>query len=128
MSEFAEVMRHKARMCKAFLNSEAGCLECGMAQINTGTGESCNDYLMNHPAAAETIITAWAADNPEKKYPSWGRWLRSLGVLDIELVDCLEEESILNLKTFRYYVNDQKIYERIPPDIAERLGLQPIDD
>lgn len=49
----------------------------------------------------EDAVTAWAKEHPAPVYPTWEEWFRSLGV------------------------ENRKVNEPIPADIAEKIGLKP---
>ena len=51
----------------------------------------------------EEIVMKWAAENPEPVYPSWGTWLAAKFGYDLREI----------------------MYEPIPADIAQKLGIEP---
>lgn len=54
----------------------------------------------------EELVMSWAAENPEPVYPSWGTWLAAKFGYDL----C------------------EIMYEPIPADIAQKLGIEPKED
>lgn len=103
-----------------------GCEKCPLRQADIeGTyvcdsGITCFDYK-----GAEPIIMTWAAEHPEPVYPTWEEWLLDNGVFEPDNVLLngkrrfyMEGKPVLNIPT-------KKIYDRIPADIAEKLGLKP---
>lgn len=118
MAEFVEVAKHRKRMCE----SKTSCAECALNIVNSGNG--CNDLLLNSPAEYERIVMKWAEEHPEPQYPTWEQWESKL----------FPENEAYNL---RCHFERCALYgtkqcepldcraERIPADIAEKLGIKP---
>lgn len=75
----------------------------------------------------ECIIMAWAAEHPEPRYPTWNEWQdstfpnRSRDVSPCEFDDA----SRFNCALMKC---DECMNEPIPADIAEKLGIKPIEE
>lgn len=115
---FQEVMKQWRRFCKSHSN-------CGECEFD-GKGICGEAHLSDVPYSdMELRIMSWAAEHPEPVYPTWEEWLLDTGVFapDNVLLNgkrrfYMEGKPVLNIPT-------KKIYDRIPDDIAERLGLEP---
>ena len=101
MAEFQEVMKQRNRMCKKYWTARS-CHGCPIAEEKQAYEGCCLIDL--YPKRYEELVLQWAADHPEPVYPTWIEWFNSLGIMAI------------------------KADERIPADIAERLGLQPKEE
>ena len=119
MAEFREVMRNWSRMCENF----KGCGECPLAKSDVeGTYMCENGITAFDYEAAEPLILRWAADHPEPVYPMWWEWLADKEVVDVALTpDCFG--GIITK------INPSgKMYEPIPADIAQKLGIEPKEE
>ena len=108
MSEFMRVVQEKRRMCNSFIctncpphNKEK---ECTALSVNERTDKEMKEL--------ESIVMAWAAEHPEPVYETWGEWLIKQGVIS-------------GLAPGRAFDANGGLKQRIPKDIAERLGIQP---
>lgn len=121
MAEFQKVAYEKRRLCKAFKEE---CSNCPLTDIDCGV--LCVRYTEDDTIVnLEKIIMDWAEKNPEPVYPTWEEWLLDNGVFapDNVLLNgkhrfYMEGKPVLNIPT-------KKIYDRIPADIAEKLGIEP---
>ena len=105
MAEFQEVMRQYYRMCNGYICASS----CPMKDHETQFCESMGRIATDMGAEkVERIILDWAAEHPEPVYPTWVEWLRQIGVVPSEQ------------KCFHSW-----LFDHIPADIAEKLGLQP---
>lgn len=97
MVEFQEVMKQAKRMCVT-VN------DCDQCELMTDAGCRfaifADDAKYSHEI--ERIVMDWAATNPEPVYPTWTEWLRTFSAKGVDL------------------------YEPIPADIAEKLGIKPV--
>jgi hypothetical protein len=83
----------------------------------------CNKTLTDQTDAdwekGEAIIMAWAAENPEPLYPTWGEWLERQGVVTLYYSLRYEEDGT------SYYTPMDTIRKPIPAYIAQKLGIEP---
>lgn len=119
MAEFSEVMRQWRRFCKSHSN-------CGECEFD-GKGICGEAHLTDIPYAdIELRIMAWAAEHPDPVYPTWEKWLQSVGVMESSdgllkrikgqlLIDGIPAHAIPTIK----------VLDPIPADIAEKLGIEP---
>ena len=99
MAEFQRVAYEKIRLCETF---EKECSSCPLADIDCGI--LCVRYAKDGEIAKlEKAVMDWAEKNPEPVYPTWGKWLS---------------------KTF-FNPSSRILSERIPVDIAKKLGIEP---
>lgn len=105
MAEFQEVAKHWKRMCSDMSEMD-GCEDCPIVTMTHGT--RCGDVPseMKNIEEIEKAVTDWAAENPEPVYPTWWEYLR---------------------KKYpgRDVYPDEIGEERIPADIAQKLGIEP---
>ena len=103
------------RMCARYK-----CANCPMCDIGfCSLGQKDRSANANVKAAA--IIEKWAEENPEPKYPTWGEWLIEQGVYTGTFIvdEPKSGDTIVDIR-----ITD-KIYQQIPDDIAQKLGLEP---
>lgn len=114
MAEFQEVMRQFNRMCGAC----AGCYNCPLQEPDGADLCSISTFV-NDSEHIEREIMKWAVEHPEPKYPTFAEWLNSIGVI-IGTVP-------LHLPNVPVNVCQagEKMFESIPADIAEKLGIKP---
>ena len=122
MAQFTEVMRQVRRMCESF--SDGNCSECPIGDANalecgiTATSEmDCKDV--------ERLVMQWAAEHPEPVYPTWDEWQNSVFPdAEIDITPCtFGSRDRLNCKENR--VCAECMEQKIPADIAEKLGIKP---
>ena len=87
--------------------------DCGLC--NKPLSSQTNDDRL----IGERIIMAWAAKNPEPVYPTWAEYLNSIGVT---LSD--RPFPAPSIPVYVYQAG-AKMFEPIPPNIAEKLGIEP---
>ena len=114
MAEYAWVMKQWQRMCGSMQGGIAKCNNCPLLKVIC---QYKPDEKVRF-AEAEKIITDWAAENPEPVYPTWGDWFAERGDL-IKLWRHIEVCSghgpgVIGI-----------LYEPIPADIAQKLGIEP---
>ena len=120
MSEFTDVMRQARRMCKA----HEGCKGCPMwdtaeyfCRIDITTCYSDDDET-------ESIVMKWAAEHPEPGYPTWREWQEStFPDAHKHIMPC--EFGNKNKFNCTGKICLDCIEQRIPADIAEKLGIRP---
>lgn len=69
-----EFINEKERMCKSFndncKNKDGNNFSCGLRYEADKSGESCEEYISNHPAKAVEIVERWAKEHPRKNRQS----------------------------------------------------------
>lgn len=119
MAEFQEVVKQWQRMCAGHVcdNREEDGLICPITIKHSGYPcvDTVTDLSQEAVAQVEDIVMTWAAEHPEPVYPTWGEWLVSIGVLPDEGVS-------LDLL---FELCKTGLIDRIPADIAEKLGIKP---
>lgn len=103
MAEFQDVMRQWVRARKATASS------CEENVLSVYPLETYDDALI---ADIERNVMQWAADHPEPVYPTWEEWLITQSVI---------KENPNGGVGWPM----PKLFERIPADVAERLGIEP---
>lgn len=107
MSDFVQTMKDWHRMCKAN-SDDSGCKEdCPLLKYypdgcHAIYEEDCTDDALS---AVEETIAMWEKENPVPTYPMWMDWLK---------------------KKYKCDLIYTIMYERIPADIAKKLGIEPI--
>lgn len=133
MAEFVEVMKQMDRMCDSY---GGWCCGCGLRWENNGTDLHCLDYVDQHTEEAEKIIMTWAAAHPEPKYPSWAEAWKQLFPSSYFVTKCVEKEVCPCPHYFIPAEPDKKRCQKscseckrdpIPADIAEKLGIKPLE-
>ena len=112
MSDFTQTMKDWKRMCEA----HNYCYECQLDFL----GDICSEILMNYEKVLN-IVSQWAADHPEPKYPTWREWLIRQGLVDFKPY---WSSSIPTGNTTITCLNS-KVLDPIPTNIAEKLGIEP---
>ena len=105
MAEFVEVIKQFDRLC-----GSTDCIECPME------GHCCVADARNDPDVFEKSVMDRAKEHPEHVYPTWIEWMRDIGLA--------EKPGLWNYFTGNVFATT-KIYQPIPADIAERLGIKP---
>lgn len=63
-------LKRKDRMCKSFndncKNKDGNNFCCGLRYEADKSGESCEEYISNHPTKAVEIVERWAKEHPAK--------------------------------------------------------------
>lgn len=119
MAEFQEVARHWKRMCKQFRKPNT-CHGCPIAE-HQKMFEACSDGDVD-TVAMESLVMAWAAENPEPVYPTFGEWLEKQGIVKLVNSDRYEEDER------KVYILLESVENQIPADIAEKLGIEPKEE
>lgn len=73
------------------------------------------EAMKSDPEAVEREVVAWAKDNPEPRYPTWGEWLCEMGV---SRVSSYEDGKVV-------YSRTRKFYEEMDAATAVKLGVEP---
>lgn len=117
MTNFSQVMHDWRRMCNKMdegYEVEA-CLHCPLT-LADATKRGCDAIYTNWAADVDwdkiaSIVEEWAAKNPEPVYPTWYEYVWS---------QLTKKEPISDHDLATWMENN-----RIPADIAEKLGLKP---
>lgn len=107
MAEFQEVCKHLKRMCERYGNN---CIKCPLNDKDF-CSLSAGDRTIETYKKVEEIIMSWATEHPEPVYPTWEEWLITQGIIK-------ENPNGVGRPML-------KIFERIPADIAQKLGITP---
>ena len=109
MAEFTEVCKQWRRMCDSFGDKACQSYRPCAEQCPVGANPVCGEL---REASSEDIkkfesaVMAWAAENPEPVYETWGQYFRRYYGLE-------------------YCKGHEMLLENIPADIAQKLGLKP---
>ena len=131
MAEFQDVMRHAKRMCKE--HDECGA--CALREMADKADIYCPIQTMRKldTAKVEAAVMDWAAKNPEPVYPSWREVWKQLFP---DSRDCVAPCHFMSLNSVEKLYNIDCNYAKcsdcsdrnIPADIAEKLGIKPIEE
>ena len=127
MAEFTEVMRQAKRMCAAYGGM------CKIRNCPMVDGESCRfaedkeDVDYNE---VERIIMAWAAEHPAPRYPTWREWYTTTfpDVDTAHFFICPGNYGDGDRNACSNYHCCECVNRPIPADIAEKLGVKPIEE
>lgn len=124
MADFVQTMKQWRRMCSTCHTNERGSCGCypagtfAICYMKTIAKEAecaCDDRkLERYFDRIEKAIMAWAAEHPEPQYPTWLEWLHKQLP---ELHGQDDHGAILTL-----------LSNRIPAEIAQKLGVEPKED
>ena len=115
MAEFQEVIQQNKRMCQSIR-----CYKCDIYRLCGEDLSKCQQFINNNPKKAEEVIMSWAAEHPEPVYPTFAEWLCSIGVTISD-----RPFPAPNIPVYVFQVN-AKMFEPIPADIAQKLGIEPL--
>lgn len=105
MAEFNEVVKQLGRIC----GSNFG--ECNICDLRPFCPSKAllDCYAKSGRAERlEEMVMKWAAEHPEPVYPRWCEWMIEQGLYGADVA-----------------IITRKAYERIPSDIAQKLGIEP---
>lgn len=117
MASFVSTMHEWRRMCKAIQSenqkspSGSWCSNCPIEQfcvIDTEIKDSTDDVFR----IIDERVQAWADKNKEPQYPTWEEWLITQGVI---------KENPNGGVGYPM----PKLFESIPADTAQKLGIKP---
>lgn len=121
MAQFSEVMRQARRMCESF--SDGDCSECPIGDVKV---LECGITVTSRMDCEEVErrVMQWAAEHPERVYPTWREWQNStFPDAGRYIMPCdFESKNRFKCKEKTCY---QCVTEPIPADIAEKLGIKP---
>ena len=103
MAEFSEVMKQYKRLLVAHNSGE---------ETPIDVHYPC---MMENTEHFEKTVMAWAAENPEPVYPTWGEWLHDKGII----LDACQHNEI------EHWILGLNAIKPIPADIAKKLGIEP---
>ena len=116
--DFVQTMKDWKRMCNAMEQEDeyTACDKCDLRDFGCPAiyEKECNSADWKH---VERVVAKWAAEHPEPKYPTWWEWLKSMGIVSkakseySEIFDTICEET--------------RMFDSIPADIAQKLGIEP---
>lgn len=115
MAEYTEVIKQFKRMCEwGNCSTATGCPMNPSHNIG-----QCRKIAFEKPEHFAATVMRWAAEHPEPVYPMWWEWLLDKEVVDVALTPDCFGGIITEIKS------SGKMYEHIPADIAEKLGIEP---
>lgn len=115
--EFKKAMTIIRRMCN---NGEANCDKCPLFLSHNC---SVRPWADSDAVRVEGILEKWAKEHPEPVYPTWREFLTSIGVIPKVTIAATEKTQFdVSGDWAEAYALTQN---RIPADIAEKLGLKP---
>ena len=107
MAEYVNVMGQKRRMCNSYALCNMGCPLNDIDFCNKNSGEKTNADF----SEVERRTMAWATEHPEPVYPTWEQFIA--------------EMYLRSGRTKYHSIAEWEINERIPADIAQKLGIEP---
>lgn len=129
MAEFTEVCKQALRMLNADRASECLIL-CILPDGNVYIDGSPRSRTIQAAKAEEVekYIMQWAAEHPGPVYPTWREWQNA----NFPNADSIIRPCVFESEEYFNCVNKNNCEccenERIPADIAEKLGIKPIDN
>lgn len=110
MAEFVQTMKDWHRMCEnCDRNEKIGCVVNG--SVCAGFRKMIDEIDLE---VVEAKVTAWAAEHPEPRYPTWLEYLVGIGVIPHEI----------RLETADALI-DTHMLKPIRADIAQKLEIEP---
>ena len=129
MAEFQKVVRQIKRMCDSH---GASCHSCPLKRKSGPCTLVHDDEFIPgdwediKAAEIEMVVMHWAANNPEPVYPTWREWQEA----NFPNTDSIIRPCVFESENYFNCVNKTGCElcenERIPADIAEKLGIKPI--
>lgn len=131
MAEFQEVAKQAKRLCRAYANSCTGCPladQDDRCLFEVGNADCIpEEWKSDQLAEAESIVMSWAAEHPEPMYPSWNDAWKQL-FPEHSTIPCVKmfmgkkESGCTEQAHCRACLN-----RPIPADVAEKLGIKPVE-
>ena len=120
MTDFVQTMKDWRRMCMAMekLRPDDSCCGCRLEGYGCPAIYEEDSSHVDY-ADVEKNVTAWAAEHPEPRYPTFGEWLEKQGIVKLVNSDRYEEDGR------KVYMLLESVENQIPADIAEKLGIEP---
>ena len=113
MAEFMDVIRTVRRICKRSNGKCPSCIRGEFACPNNVRFDKTDGARF---LEFEDVVVKWAEENPEPHYPTWGEWLLQQGVI---------RAGTESIHGFTYQSVNNKFFDRIDAETAEKLGLRP---
>ena len=114
MSDFVQTMKDWRRMCRVYTTDDESC--CNGCPVVDFREHGCGAVFQMEDSIDwgryEGAIREWAAEHPEPVYPTWLEWLEQKGIIKVY-------SNSMMVKT------ELPIYEPIPADLAQKLGIEP---
>lgn len=114
MADFVNVMQNYNRMCHSFNVCRDG---CPLMEHNAEESyDDCLQFAFKCPEAVQDAVEKWVEQNPEPKFPTIKKYLWEM----------FEQYGIAQLtdEGFDLWMR----YTEIPADIADKLGIKPLED
>ena len=113
MAEWMEVMNQFDRMCSYYQREDECPMGCPMSGVNIS---QCRKIAFECPDSVERTVMSWAAEHPVI-YPTWYEWLEAAGIV------CKAKSEYSQI--YDTVLPTPKMFDPIPADIAEKLGIKP---
>lgn len=128
MAEFMDVMKQAKRMCAA----HEACYKCPLKDHTAMCAGNKNLSCIASKcdvSELERIVMDWAAANPEPKYPTWEQWWKNTFPDASEAFPpCRGYFMDLGDRRKNCRISCEKCKKQpIPADIAEKLGVKPME-
>ena len=128
MAEFSEVMRQWGRLCTQHCAENAD--DCDGCLLGGTRADVCGSYARDNTEDVEELerlVMSWAAEHPEPVYPTWGEWFVEIGAAKrVPIGDPWPVEMADGSMFGPEYEIVLAQNERIPADIAQKLGIEPL--
>lgn len=132
MAEFQEVINQYKRMCGTI---ECDGEKCKISQM-AFEFKTCEQWVCRFPNLAEEIVMEWAANHPKPMYPTWQQWheqtFPNRGAF-ANILPCLFIPKTMGVCGGEFIgasavtACSECRKQRIPADVAEKLGIKPDD-
>lgn len=125
MTNFTQIMHNWQRMCAYYdkFYQEDSCHFCPIKKCDSiwemRDVTNWKEY--------EEIISTWAAEHPEPKYPTWREYLKKIGVVIERNIDYFENgpKELSIVTKHNAPILNENADQPIPAEIATALGLEP---
>lgn len=128
MAEFSEIMKQWRRMCTYCTEKHGNCIDANCPLACNSTCGELSEATDQEIKEVEKAIMAWAAEHPEPVYPTWGEWLMDNNIIRVAHDDGAPrfERANGNVSYLNnIVVQTLKMWQPIPADIAQKLGIEP---
>lgn len=113
MAEYSEVIKQFKRMC----NNGHCATATGCPMYPSSNRGQCRRIAFERPSDFEKRVMEWAAEHPEPVYPTWYKYLENAGIV----TKTKSEYS----QIYDTVLPTSKMFDPIPADIAQKLGIEP---
>ena len=114
MAEFIDVIHTIQRFCKRHNGQCPTCILSTFACPNNARFDKTDEAMFRE---LEDFVVKWEEAHPEPVYPTWWEWLEDMGIVGKVKSEYSEIFDTICVET--------KMFNPIPADIAEKLGLKP---